>query len=467
MKFIKSDLLTLLIGLFILGGCKNPSGIGLDVDPANALSSNLDTTVTVTTKLLRPDSTLVNFTEKSALGYFKDPIFGTTTNNMAVALTLPNASFSFGANTSLDSAVLVLPLSGFYGDSLNTNYTLEVRQLNELLYNETKKTYYDNKKWSFKSNLLATKNFGARYRDSIIIQDIIVGKKDTVKKVIPQLRIKLDPTFITNMILKSDTLNLVSNKAFSNYFKGLYISLNKNSTTNNGGTFLFDTYSTGAARLDIFYKKKTNAIVDTLNTSLAIAGSNGFAVTELTWDMAGTAVQSTLQNPATSNNKLYLQSFNGTYVKVDFPDLNKLKTLGTNIAINRAEIVLKIDQGSETPYIPIPRLRIYRWDIANRPQFLPDEIPGEPRSTGVIGGFYNAAKKEYVFNCPGYIQDLLSGRLKNYGTFITTTDFTRSFYNILQPQPVSTLSQPARSVTGGGTNVTYRTFLRVYYTNLN
>lgn len=458
MKFIKSDLLTLLVSLFILGGCKNPTGIGLDVDPNTALGSNFDTTVTVTTKLLKTDSTLVNFTNRSVLGYFKDPVFGTTTNNMAVALTLPSANYSFGKQTSLDSAVLVLPFSGFYGDSLNTNYTVEVRQLNELLYNETQKAYYNNKKWLSKPTLLATKNFGARYRDSIIIQDIIVGKKDTVKKVIPQLRIKLDPTFITNMILKADSLNLVSDKAFNTYFKGLYISLNKNSTTNNGGNFLFDTYTGGAARLDLFYKKTTSAsVVDTLNTSFPIAGNRGFAATELTWDMAGTAVQTTLQSPAASNNKLYLQSFNGTYVKVDFPDLNKLKALGNNIAINRAEIVLRIDKGTETPYTPIPRLRIYRWDIANRPQLLPDESTADARYTGLVGGYYNTAKKEYVFNCPGYIQDLLSGRLKNYGTFITTTDFT---------SPGATLSQPSRSVTGGGTNVTYRTLLRVYYTNL-
>lgn len=459
MRFTKSDLLTLLVSLFILGGCKNPTGIGLDVDPNIALNSKVVDTSTVLTKLIKQDSILTSGTEKSVLAYFKDPIFGTTTGNIAVALTLPSSNFTFGKNPILDSAVLVMPFSGFYGDSLNTNYTVEVRQLNELLYNDNPKSYYNTKKWAFKTTVIGTKNMRAAYKDSIIIQDIIIGKKDTVKKVIPQLRIKLDPTFITNNILKTDSLNLLSNKVFNDFIKGLYISLNKSTTTNKGGVFLLDTRTQGASRLDIFYKKtSTTGTIDTVAVALPIAGSSGYAVSELTWDLTGTAAETELNSTSKSSTNLFIKGLSGTKIKIDFPYLSKLKSLGSNIAINRAELILQVVSGTETPYKPISRLRTFRWDIAERPQYIPDENPNDPRNfgPGYIGGYYNSTTKAYVFNFTGYIQDLVSGKTKNYGTFITTSDFTSA---------ISGLSEPGRSQTGG-TNPTYKVKLKIYYTDL-
>jgi hypothetical protein len=460
MRFIKSGLLTMLVSLFILGGCKNPSQIGLDVDPKLDLNSTLVDTSTVVTKLLKEDSVLSNFTSNSVLGYFKDPIFGTTTSNIAVALSVPSVGSSFGKNPILDSAVLVLPFLNFYGDSINTAYNVEVRQLNEVLYNETNTSYYNTKKWAVKSALIGSKNFYAAYKDSIIIQDIIVGKKDTVKKVIPQLRIKLDPTFITNNILKLDSTSRSTNKAFNNYIKGLYISLNKTSTANNGGLFSFDTNTSGKSRLDLFYKStSTTGTIDTLSKSFNIEGSRGFAASEITWDLSSTPVKTELESQNLNNKTLYFKGLNGTKVKVEFPYLNKIKELGKNIAINRAELVLKVVNGTETPYAPISQLRIYRWDIANRPQFLPDENPSDPRYIGsrFIGGFYDKTHTEYVFNMTGYLQDLLNGKTINYGTFLTSNDFTNGS---------AVISKLGRSVTGGAANVSYKAKLRIYYTDL-
>ena len=467
MKFIKTGLLTMLVSLFILGSCKNPSGVGLDVDSDIALNSSLVDTNTVITKLMKQDSILANFTTTSALSFFKDPIFGTTTSNIAVGLTLPGTTLSFGNNSVLDSAVLILPFAGFYGDSLNTNYNVEVKQLNEILFNVNPKTYFNTKKWSVNNTIIGSKNFAPRYRDSILLQDIIVGKKDSVKKVPAQLRIRLDRNFITNLILKADSANLSTNTAFNNLIKGLYISLNKTSTTNNGGVFIFDTSSPNAAKLDLFYKKtSTTGIIDTLNSSLAIQGGAGYAVSEVTWDFNGTNVQTELQSNNKNSTNLYFKGLSGTQVKVDFPYLQKLKSLGTNISINRAELILKVVNGTESPYKPIPRLRIFRWDIAERILPIPDEIPGDPRSLPINYGIYNKTNKTYTFNITGYAQDLLNGRTKNFGTFITSVDFED-----IQPiTPILNgfrrgLTQPGRTVTGG-TNVNFKTQLKIYYTDL-
>jgi hypothetical protein len=468
MKFIKLGLLTMLVGLFIFSGCKDPGTIGLDVDPNLALNSKVVDTSTVNAKLFKIDSVVSNFTNRSVLGYFKDPIFGTTTANLAVAFSLPNQNLTFGKNPVLDSAVLVLNYRDFYGDSLANSFTVEVKQLDEILYTEPVVRYYNNKSWATKSNIIASKTFNPRYRDSIIVQDIIVGKRDTVKKVVPQLRIKLDPNFITNNILKTDSLNLLSNKVFNNYFKGLFLSLKQSDIKQNGGLFSFDTNTAGAARLDIFYKTTSTAnVVDTLNRSFNISGASGLAVNQITWNITNTAVQTELQSTAKNSSKLYLKGLNGTEARIEFPYLARLKTLGANLSINRAELVLTIDPGSETPYKPLPRLRLYKWDIANRPVYLADESPYDSRNFGInlIDGNYNVGQKQYVFNITNHVQDLLVGRTKDYGTFLTTTEYgATSNPNLEITNTFNVFNNIRRSVVGGSIP-NYSIKLKVYYTD--
>ena len=118
MKFSKLDLLTLLISLFLFSSCKDSSTIGLDINPANAVSGILLDTVTVTsrTELDDPASTYPPATTGSAvglvrypLGQMADPIFGSTTANLAMAVNLPGgAGYSFGKAAEIDSAVLVM-----------------------------------------------------------------------------------------------------------------------------------------------------------------------------------------------------------------------------------------------------------------------------------------------------------------------------------------------------------------------
>ncbi|HEX7367107.1 MAG TPA: DUF4270 domain-containing protein [Pelobium sp.] len=458
MRFIKSDLLTLLVSLFIFASCKNPTGVGLDVAPDIALNSKLVDTSTVITKLQKQDTILTNFTDRSVLGYFNDPVFGKTTANIAMALSMPSANFKFGTNPTLDSAILVLPFTGFYGDSVNSTFTAEVRQLGEVLYTEPLTSYYSNKKWNAGSTIIGSKLVTTNLKDSIVLQDIIKGKPDTIKRVPRQLRIKLDANFIKNNFIDLDSVNKVSNLVFNNYIKGLFLSVNKSSTTGAGGLFSFDTNTAGASRLDIFYKTTSSAgVIDTLLNSFNI--TNGNAATELTWDMDGTAVKTELESTAKNSTSLYLKSLGGTQVKVQFPYIEKLKALGENVTINRAELVFYIENPqTNNSYAPLSRLRTYRWDIAQRPQYIPDESPSDPRNlgSGFVGGFYNSTTTSYTFNFTAYIQDLMSGRIKNYGTFILPSDFAN---------PQGSLNILGRSVVGGGNNANYKVKLRVFYTD--
>lgn len=461
MTFKKAGLLTMLISLFIFNACKKPTTIGLNVDEDLALNSQVFIDSTLETQLLKEDSIPTNNQTNNPLGYFKDPVFGNTQADIAAALTLPSGStVKFDASAVLDSAILVLPFAGFYGDSVNTNYKVDVQELNEPLYESSGTPFYFNtKQWAHKTNLLGSSNIFsvADVKNSLTIADIIVGKKDTVKKVIPQLRIKLDAATITNLFLKADSATLSNNINFTNYFKGLYISLDKLATTNNGGLFLFNTSASGAARLDIFYKETKASKVDTLLKSFALAGNQGNVASHIKWDYSGTVLATEIGK--TNSEKLYLKGLAGTKIKVPFPKqkLENIKKLGKQIAINKAQLIIKVVDGTQTPYAPLPLLKAYQWDIANRPQLLPDESQNDPRNIGAgfIGGNYNSTSKTYVFNVTAYIQDLLSGK-PDYGTFISALSYVDAKGNA---------SNIGRSIIGGGTG-NYKIQLKVYYTDL-
>ncbi|TAF43417.1 MAG: DUF4270 domain-containing protein [Sphingobacteriales bacterium] len=457
MTIKNSSLLTMLISFFVFYSCKKNSTIGLDLENDIALNSLVVFDSTLTTQLVKEDSITTNYQTLNPLGYFTDPVFGTTEANIAAAITLPNnTGFTFNKSATLDSAVLVMPFAGFYGDSLNTTYKVQVQQLNENLYEEgSTPFYYNTKTWMHKNDILGFKTFKPNIKDSVTIANIRTGKPDTLKRVPAQLRITLDASTITNLILKADSAALSTNNQFSNYFKGLFISMDKAATSNNGGLFLLNTSTNNAATVDIFYKETKNAKTDTLQKSFTLSGNQGYVASQIKWDYTGKVIANEIGKVNSDN--LYLKGLSGTKVKVTFPNIKNIKLLGNQVLVNRAQLIIKVVNGTQTPYAPMPLLKAYKLDIANRPQLLPDENPSDPRNLGpgYIGGLFNKANNEYVFNVTGYVQDLLSNK-PDYGTFISTIN-----YAIDQRTNAATVR---RAIVGGGVG-DYKMKLKVFYTN--
>src|SRR6202012_2860922 len=125
MKFSRIDLLTLLISLFILNSCKNQDSVGLGINSSTQIGSNFtDTsTIVINTDTIGPLAT--TGLNKNPVGYFVDPIFGTTVSSLATDLNLPgeNAYNPPTGTIFIDSARLVLGYAdGFYGDSVTSSY---------------------------------------------------------------------------------------------------------------------------------------------------------------------------------------------------------------------------------------------------------------------------------------------------------------------------------------------------------
>ena len=461
MKFIRLDLLTLLISLFILNGCKNQDTIGLGVISSNQIQGNLIDTSTI---VVHTDSTgqgtlVTNGLSQTPLGYFKDPLFGTTESNMVMDLGLPGGATSYTipyGNFVLDSAVLVLRYArnGFFGDSLASRYKANVYQLAQRIY--PGHSYYSSQTWAVdKSTLLGTKSFYSRVADSIKIVNPVAGGPDTAVKVPPQLRIPITTDFVNKVLFNAPAVQLGSNLIFKNNVKGLYVTLAQDQS-GPGGTFMFTLDS--AAAIQIYYRNTNGTVIDTGIISLP----STVHAAEIRHTPSAT-IKAALANK--ENNKvIYLQGLGGLRTRINFPYLkNILKTVGNDVIINRAELVVTAQPGSTIPFAPLPKLGIYRWDIAHTPILVQDQATGDPRyfDSAKTDGFYYSQQQEYHFLITGYVSDLIRGVTPDYGTFISPVIPTSNV------SVAPTAQVDGRTVAVGyDTSSPYRIKLNLFYTKV-
>ncbi len=463
MKFYRLDLLTLLISLFILNSCKNKDTIGLGLDSSTQLNGSLIDTSTIIVNTRREDPVITSGLTKNPLGYFIDPVLGPTESNIAVGLNLPgSAAYSLPTGTvTIDSAVLVLKYAdGFYGDSLTSKYKVNVYQLSKRVLGQT----YYNTDSSFRTSklptVIGTRTFFARTHDSIKIYNIITGQPDTLIKVAPQLRIPINKSFVNAILFQANSAQLASNTVFQNSVNGLFLTIDKTGTTGAGGTMMFAL----ADSLNVYYRAVSGTTIDTAMVALPL-GTNHAVEIKHTFS---TLLTTEIADSTSSRNLIYLQGLAGTKVRIKFPYLkNIIKTIGSNIVINRAELVITPNPGSIIPFKPQPKLTMYRYDIAHQPAELEDanSTTVDPRAQGiaVFGGFYSSALKSYHFIVTAYVQDLMNGLTVDYGTYIAPVDTTNSTSVDISPTP-----QTAGRViaVGSDKNSPYRIRLNIIYTKV-
>jgi hypothetical protein len=480
MKFSKLDLLTLLISLFLFSSCKDSSTVGLDIDPGNAITGTLldNEPITSTTLTDIPTSTYSTGTGlvRYPLGQMNDPVFGKTEASLALSVNLPDGAYSFGKGVTIDSAILVMryeraSVNQFYGDS-TARYSITVNQLTD---NLSLGTGFLSSKDYAAGDQLGTFSAAIKPNSRVNVTEITTGGPDSVKSKAPQLRIKLDKTLIQNKIAALDSATLSTNAKFNAAFKGLKVRATVPSGSKGGVMFLdFVTDSSGVM---IYYKRQnatTSTAIDTVAARFPIVTTTNAVAATIKHDYTGTPVQTQLDNPATQYQITYLQALGGIRNKISFPTLKDLTTkLGSKIVINKADLVIDLSDNTDADFAAPLKLALYRYDIANQRQLLPDNNPydqqsatGDVRAFPIPGwGVYDAVKKTYTFTITNYVQDIIDGKTIDYGTFlapasVTSVNATATTESTLLPWVTSA----ARGVIGSFNNTNNdKIRLNIYY----
>ena len=174
-------------------------------------------------------------------------------------------------------------------------------------------------------------------------------------------------------------------------------------------------FALDSARVNVYYRADNGSTIDTNVVAMAPV----LHASEIKHTYS-TAVQTELNNTTTSRNVFYLQGLAGLRARVSFPYLkNIVKALGSDVVVNKAELVITPAPGSTIPFIPLPKITIYKYDIAKQRTYVEDSAPNDPRSFGSgAGGYFSIASKSYHFLLSAYIQDLMRGVSTNNTVYI-------------------------------------------------
>ncbi|MFK8036788.1 MAG: DUF4270 family protein [Crocinitomicaceae bacterium] len=393
---------TFLIAFFIFSSCKKEiSSVGTDINP-NGLNIVTQDTFTVVTKTVITDSLTTDETSINLLGGFNDPELGKVDCGIVTQLRLSSEGPNFGDpnDINVDSVVLSFVYDGklHYGDI--TDLSFEILQITELLDKE--EDYYRYTPISTTgSNLIIPGTESQKAKP----QSIVVLADDTL---VPMLRFNLKTSFGEDLINNADQMS--TNANFTNFFRGIYVrATNLNNFDENEGTVLYFSLLDALSNMVLYYEIDGEKKKFTFNIN-----SNCARFNKLDFDYSGTPLAQSINSEAAAQEKIYFQ---GSHIRPEFhfPFLDKFKD-ERNIVLNRAELVVPVQNFENSPFDPSTALFIGRISTNFLITLTYDYSNGSTVD-------YDPIANEFRFNLTRDLQRVISGEIENTGYRIFTTSF--------------------------------------------
>lgn len=381
----------LFLFLLVFNSCKKADTVGLEVLPEeDRLQGEHTDTITVWAYTLREDSLSTTGTSFNIVGSHNDPIFGLSKASIYTQVRPSALNPSFGTNATVDSVVLSLAYAGYYADimKLAGEQSFSVHRVLEDMGDST--TYYSDDTLDYQKLPLGTYTGLIDTRDSVLIN----GTNEP-----PQMRIRLNDNF-GNELLSSTSLT--SDESFLSSFKGFFIAPTTQNLLSGQGSLLYISPTSPYTKMTLYYHNDDTTAQQNFNfvVNANTVRFNNFSHNySNAFDVAAQLADSTL-----GSERLYLQSMQGLKAKITFPHLNNLVANGQEIAINKAELIFPIADGTTSRLSPSSRLVVVKKGTDGKDKVLDDNISESPE---FVGGYYNSTKLEYAFNIPRHIQGLL------------------------------------------------------------
>lgn len=486
-----------ILGLLFSCTKLDTTKLGGDLIPAvDNVSTFADTLNVIASQSDYTDSTLVRISADHALGNItNDPLFGTTESKIFLQIKPGNFPYGFPKKDSLfagclDSVVLCLKFSAFYGDSTIPQ---------QLIVNEISDTRFrDSINTTWPTIFLPTTGAQLSPVTNVDVRNLsnyvkYSNRRDSVNY---QIRIKLDSATYAARLFGSDSLlsgpgnhAFYSDSIFRREFTGLAIS----ALPGTGNGLIYVNVSDTNTKLEVHYRRKNGAKLDSVYTSLYLVTEANPAVNLTRSATANYINRNRGGTPSASPaaGELYLQAQPGTFVNIKIPGL----TGYSNRIIHRAELIidaipdpmdgimkppvyLYLDLKDSVNITP-PYYKPVYFDLNPSSFYDPDYKNGSPLfpPSGVDFSYYGGfARKKvgptgetityYNFNLSRYIQKMVKDGGYNYNLRLFPA------FNFKYPQYTqgsiiySNRVGNGRVRVGDGTNPLYKMRLRVVYSLL-
>lgn len=398
---MKKKIPAYIILLTVITGCSKTSVEFTDNSVVNDPNVVYYDNYPVELSTYKTDSFLTSGHTVFTVGYHNDPLLGKINAASYTELQLPSENPLKNQNVTFDSLVVLLkPGGSYYGDTSLPVY-LTVHRLAENIKNEEddNNSYFTPRKFATEALPVGQK--------TVVIRPL----KDTL------ISIRLPNTLGLELFqkFKSNATEIQTNASFIKYFKGLRIGVDTLLTN----TLFYLLPHAGATVMRLHYRLNgTVSVEKELNFYInSQKQSNNITTNHQSGIYASfTPFKRQLKASSTLNNKAYLNSNAGCYIKISFPNLLSLKELYPYVNILKAELVVKPSPGSYSyPYQLPPVLHLTTTDDENRPLQAVTDPSGQTLTGNLtIDNLYGINTK-YSYDITSYIKSLIDA-----GSFSTS-----------------------------------------------
>ncbi|MBR3710284.1 MAG: DUF4270 family protein [Bacteroidales bacterium] len=347
------------------------------------------------------------------LGSMMDPVMGLTNANIFTQLHLSSTNQHFGSDPVIDSVVLQLSLTGYYGDT-TTLQTVHVYELADSLNSNS--LYYQFSEVADKGIDLANGyQFYPHPRTPLS-----VSGNDTINQ--PTIRIPLLNS-LGEQLASADSMVYKTPDAFKRFFYGLKICCE--SVNENGAICYLNPTSNTVTQLKIYYRETPGAETQMRYDFYITSDDIYFNQYQHDYSLGSTDFVQQVINGDTlmGLQQLFLQSMGGVRSFITFPGFaewaNGLVEEGTHLIINEAKLILPASAILEdsTFLTPPTSLALLNLKTDGNTIVLPDYLEG----SSYYGGSYSHAKKSVTFRISEYLQKVIQNPDYSQGLYLSIT----------------------------------------------
>ena len=399
----------LSVGLILFSACQHEtSSIGLNL--IDQVGTEFNDTTTVVAYSCLEDTINTGNLSSNVLGHIHDPVFGDSKASIYAQFALGGSSVNFGENPMVDSVVLTLQLSSYFGDT-NSRVGIRVHRLTENM--STSNKYYQNSTVAYDATPLnySLTGYSIKPGTSVVV--------DT-NSYSPHLRIRLSQAF--GQYLLNHQSYMTSNSSFQQFFKGLCIEAISHSGST--GYMLITNMTSSLTNISLYYH---NAASNEQKKYDFVCNNECARFTQFTHNYYNSNHPDFTQEVLLGQREigaqtLFLQATGGVKTHITFPHLqDAFKHLNNRVVINKAELVIS-DISPNEQYLTHPAALTLQGINATtgKISYLPDDE--YYTGTSYFGGTYNDEKHEYRFRVTEYVQRLILGN----------TDLSNSLYLVVK-----------------------------------
>ena len=344
------------------------------------------------------------------LGSMVDPVMGRTDANLFTQLHLSSTNQRFGTEVVVDSIVLQLELTGYYGDT-TTLQTVHVYELADSL--SLTENYYHFSEVGTNNIDLAN---GYQFYPHPKTNCTLSGADSVIQ---PVIRIPLDNSFGLHLAT-IDSMAYNTPDAFKNVCYGLKICCE--SVAQNGAICYLNPTDNKLTQLQIYYRESPTS-TKPMRYYFYITSEDAY-FNQYQHDYSlGTPefVQQVVDgNIDLGQEQLYLQSMGGVRAVLSFPDLKHwTDTLdpGTHLIINEAKLIFPamVMSGDSSVFTPPTSLALLNINEDGSTSLLQDYYEG----SSYYGGSYSYTTKSVTFRIAEHLQRIIKGTQESQGIYVS------------------------------------------------